>query len=293
MESMEGWTWTRSRNLWLAVAAIAVGGCAYALAHRYLRGQEAAVRQQLAGQFASGDVLVVAHDLPAGSVLGPSVLARRAVPLRFLAGDAVEARTAGEVLGRILARPLQAGEVVTLSALESVVDASLSSLVEPGLRAVTIPVDDSSAAAGMLSPGDHIDLLLVTRADDSAANAPTVRPLLQAVRVVATGQRLRRPRPTAPADRDAEDGHEMPTQFQTVTLHVSAENAERILLAQRLGELAVLLRHEGDIEPLALPLMDQASLLDVRPRRHAHGATRVEFIVGGLAGASHARRAAP
>ena len=276
------------------MGVVIIAACAYALAHRYLRGQEAAVRERLTGQYASRDVLVAAHDLAAGSVLEPSALARRAVPLRFLASDAVNTESATEALGRTLARPLQAGEAVTRSALEPVADAALSSLVEPGSRALTIPVDDSSAAAGMLSPGDAVDLLLVTRGSEAAPGAPTVRPLLQAVRVVATGQRLHRRHPGAPADGNADDGREAAAQYQTVTLHVSAQDAERILLAQRLGELAVLLRHEGDTEPAALSTMDSTALLDWPSHRRSHAsASRVEFIVGGMGVVSHAHRAAP
>jgi pilus assembly protein CpaB len=254
-----GWAWTRSRIGWQALAAVAIGACAFALAHRYLRVQETAAREQLAGHYVSRDVLVVARDLVAGSVLAPPMLARRAVPMRFLASDAVDAGSAADALGRTLARPLQAGEAVTFSALEPIADAALSALVEPGQRALTIPVDDSSASAGMLSPGDSVDLLLVTRADDAGLGAPRVQPLLQAVRVVATGQRLRRRRPAAEAAGETDDGREAAAQYQTVTLHVSAENAERILLAQRLGELAVLLRHEGDTEAATLPSMDAAA----------------------------------
>ena len=86
-----GWrSWVKNRNALLTAAALVVGGCAFLLAQRYLRGQEVAVRAQFAGHYAAREVLVVAHDLPAGSVIEASMLARRAVPARFLASDALE-----------------------------------------------------------------------------------------------------------------------------------------------------------------------------------------------------------
>ncbi len=290
-----GWKlWAGSRNALLALAATVVGVCAYLLAQRYLHGQEAVVRERLTGQYATREILVAARDLAAGSVLVPATLARRAVPVRFLASDVLPAEQVSESIGRRLARPLTAGEAVTVSALEAVGDAVLSSLVEPGLRALTIPVDDSSAAGGMLSPGDSVDLLLVTRGDESTPGAPAVRPLLQAVKVVATGQQLVRRRPGATREQAADDGRESMNSYATVTLHVSAEDAERILLAQRLGEVAVLLRPEGDFEPTPLRSMDAAALLDVRTRqRSPRSAGRVEFIVGGMGVGVHARRASP
>lgn len=293
-----GWkSWVKNRNALLTVAALCVGGCAFLLAQRYLRGQEVAVRAQLAGHYAAREVLVVAHDLPAGSVIEASMLARRAVPARFLASDALDAEAASGALGRRLARGLRSGEAVTASSLVVDTDLPLSSLVKPGLRALTIPVDESSAAAGMLSPGDLVDLLLVTRGDDAVSGAPAVRPLLQAVTVVATGQQLRRRRSGVGADRGADESQFAANTYATVTLHVRAEDAERILLAQRLGELAVLLRPGSDTEPTALRRMDAATLLESPARYQPRSvASPVEFIVGGAGGVHtsvRVRRSAP
>lgn len=294
---MEWISWVKNRNVLLTAAALFVGGCAYLLAQRYLHGQEVAVRARLAGHYAAREVLVAAHDLPAGSVIDASMLARRAIPSRFLASDALEAEAASGALGRRLARELRPGEAVTASSLVVDTDLPLSSLVKPGLRALTIPVDESSAAAGMLSPGDLVDLLLVTRGDDVASGAPAVQPLLQAVTVVATGQQLRRRRGGAGADRGVDDSQLAAGTYSTVTLHVRAEDAERILLAQRLGELAVLLRPESDTEPTALRRIDAAALLESSARRASRSAARpVEFIVGGAGGIHttvRARRSEP
>ena len=287
-------SWLANRNVLLAIAAAAIGSCAFLFAHRYLRAQELVVRRQLVGHYATRDILVAARDLPAGTALEPPMLARRAVPGRFLASDALGAEAASATLGRRLARPLQGGEAVTASTLDAVTDVALSALVEPGLRALTIPVDESSAAAGLLSPGDFVDLLLVTHGDDAAPGTTAVRPLLQGVRVVATGQQLRRRRYSAAADQGEEGAHAPEASYATVTLHVSAEDAERILLAQRLGELAVLLRPEGDMAPAAMRFMDAATLLD-RPtrRRGSPAASRVQFIIGGLGVVAHGRRSSP
>ena len=287
----------RNRNALLTAAALFVGGCAFLLAQRYLHGQEATVRARLAGHYAARDVLVAARNLPAGSVIDASMLARRDVPSRFLASDALGAEVVAGAVGRRLARELRSGETITASSLVLDADLPLSSLVKPGLRALTIPVDESSAAAGMLSPGDRVDLLLVTRGDDAASAAPAVRPLLQAVTVVATGQQLRRKRAGTGADPGGDEFQQAAGSYSTVTLHVRAEDAERILLAQRLGELAVLLRPESDTEPTALRRMDAATLLE-SPGHHQtrSAASPVEFIVGGAGGVHatvRARRSAP
>ena len=297
---MRWMTWLHNRNVWLAAAALAMGACAYLLAQRYLRGQESAVQQRLIGQFANRDVLVAQSNLPAGTALEARMLAQRAVPERFLASDAFGAVAAAAVLGRKLNRTLQSGETVTASALAPVASPALSSLVEPGLRALTIPVDESSSAAGLMSPGDLIDLLFIRHADEDSSRPPMVRPLLQAVRVVATGQQMQRR--AAVADSSAGMGEagvpSVESSYSTVTLHVHPEDAERILLAQRLGELALILRPSGDTESASLPAVDAATLFGAREttaqaqRQARPGVANIEFIIGGVGAAARLRNAA-
>jgi pilus assembly protein CpaB len=285
---MEWMQWLRNRNVILAAAAVVMGALTFLLAHRYLRNQEAAVQQRVVGQFVSHDVLVAAGDLSAGIALEPRLMARRAMPDRFTPSDAFGADAAGTVLGRRLSRPLQGGEAVTASALEPVASPALSSLVEPGLRALTIPVDEGAAAAGLLSPGDLVDLLLVTRGDEPGPGATAVRPLLQAVRVVATGQLLQRRRDGAAAGEIGAQAQE--SSYSTVTLHLLPEDAERVVLAQRLGELAVVLRQAGDSAATPLRVIDDTAVIGApAPRRSSHAAAGIEFIIGGIGAPSHLR----
>jgi pilus assembly protein CpaB len=281
-------SWVQNRNAQLAAAALVIGALSYWLAHRYLSGQEAAARQRVAAQYATRDVVVAAADLDPGTALAANLLARRPMPQRFLASDAVAADAAAEVAGRRLQRALRSGEAVTASALEPISAPSLSSLIEPGLRAVTIPVDETSAAAGLLAPGDLIDLLLVTRSLDADSPAASVRPLLQAVRVVATGRQTERRHAQA---REA-GANETEPSFATVTLHVRPDDAQRILLAQRIGELAVVVRTPGDSTTGTAAAVDSAALLGGRTHAAARAAAApqaIEFIIGGVGAATGAR----
>ncbi len=274
-------SWLLDRNVLLVIAALAMGGCAFLLAHRYLSTQAAVTRQRLAGHYATREVLVAATTVPSGATLSAGMLARRAVPERFLAGDALNASDAPGALGRKVTRLLRSGETVTASSLSDPAALELSALVGAGLRALTIPVDESSAAAGLISPGDFVDLLLVTHAGENGAGAASVRPLLQAVRVVATGQQLQR---HLSADAAGEEGTAgVGAAYSTVTLHLRPEDAERVLLAQRVGELAVLLRPAGDAEPASLASVSELNLFGSAARhRAAVAVSRVHFIIGGL-----------
>jgi pilus assembly protein CpaB len=281
-------TWMKNRQARLGAAAVLVGAVSFWLAHRYLRAQEQAAQQRVAVQYQTREVVVAATDVAAGAALEPAMLAKRAIPERFLASDALTPEAVGGVAGRRVLRALRRGETLTGSALESALNPALSSLIEPGLRAITIPVDESSAAAGLLAPGDLVDLLLVTRDAESAAGAAAVRPLLQAVRVVATGKQTSRIHGSQRAD-------ELDSAYATLTLHVRPEEAERILLAQRIGELAVVLRTALDTEAGAMAALNSEALLGGPPHRVARARSRaleIEYIIGGTGAAAVAPRRA-
>lgn len=287
-------TWLKSRALQFGLAAAAVGASSFWLAHRYLRAQERAVEQRVTAQYQMREVVVAATDVPAGSALEPAMLARRSVPERFLPSDSYAAALAGNVVGRHAQRALRSGEPVTASSVEAPGAPLLSALIEPGLRAVTIQVDESSAAAGLLVPGDLVDVLLVTR-DANAGNAEAaVRPLLQAVRVVATGRQTRRNGGSQGVDAAGlMVNAESEGTYATLTLHVRPEEAARILLAQRIGELAVLLRTGSDTAAGALPVLASDALLGAPNRAARHWRARpagAEFIIGGPGGSVSAAR---
>jgi pilus assembly protein CpaB len=196
-------------------------------------------------------------------------------------------------IGQRLTRPLRAGEVVLRSAIESPEAGTLAGLVEPGERALTIPVDEASGAAGLLSPGDFVDLMVVLR-DESATGTALARvhPLLQAVQVLATGHALRArgshgAAPGAgPGGLPADDGN-----YATITLRLHPDEAQRVLLAQKLGELSVSLRPAGESQLVALAPLGRENLFPGSPSSapQAHRAPRpaaVEYIIGGTGGTS-------
>lgn len=282
--------WLRIRNVQLALGAVLVGALSFLLARRLLHGQELMAEQRFAMRYAMRDVVVAARELKAGESLEPVSLARRAVPERFLAGDAYPASSAGQLLGLRLLRALRGGEPVTASAVEPAAAAPLSARVGAGMRALTIPVDESAAAGGLLSPGDLIDVLVVTHPEAMGSEGPRVVPLLQAVPVMATGQRM------ANAAAAVVDGvpADAAASFSTVTLLLHPDEAERILLAQGQGELAFLVRTPGDDQPIDLEALDSGSLVRrAGARVHALGGRggAIEFIIGGVGEATRLPRA--
>jgi pilus assembly protein CpaB len=107
--------------------------------------------------------------------------------------------------------------------------ATLSSMLEPGKRAVTVRVDDVRGVAGFIQPGDLVDVVLIRTEAESRSNESYSDIILQSAKVLAidqvTGERT-----------------EQPIIAKAVTLEVNVEDAQKILLAANIGRLSLILR---------------------------------------------------
>lgn len=109
--------------------------------------------------------------------------------------------------------------------------ASLSTLLEPGMRAVTVRVDDVRGVAGFVMPGDHVDVAL-TRFDERQKYTDI---LLQNVKVLAI-------------DQLAGERQEKAQVAKAVTLEVSRDQGQKLILAGGAGNLSLILRQPGQAE---------------------------------------------
>ncbi|MCH7751518.1 MAG: Flp pilus assembly protein CpaB [Planctomycetes bacterium] len=109
--------------------------------------------------------------------------------------------------------------------------------IPPGMRLKTVSVDARKSAAGLLSPGDRVDLqIFVHRNERENIMHPFTKILLQNIRVYAVDQTVQR---TA-------DGKESRTVSKTVSLLVTPQQANRITTAENLGEISLIPRHPDD-----------------------------------------------
>jgi pilus assembly protein CpaB len=107
--------------------------------------------------------------------------------------------------------------------------ASLSNVITPGMRAVSIRTNEQLAVAGFVLPGDRVDVML-TREDKEGSRAPMTHILLQDVRVLAVDQVI-------------EGQAEGPKIVDTVTVEVTIEQVQKLILAQRVGTITLTLRN--------------------------------------------------
>ena len=249
----------------LAVASLFGLGAAW-LAARYLeeRATEIELRQQ--GQM--GHAVVAKTDLAVGTPLTRDLVAVREVPVEWLHSSAITPEQFERAAGAVLAQPARGGEPLVWSQLEERRPATLSAQLAPGRRATTIPVDETSSLSGLLRPGDRIDLLATVQRDHHHLTLP----LLQGVRVLATGSRTR------PGEDDGA-GDLLGGSFGTLTLDLSEEEATRLVAARALARLTAVLRHPRDTSTAPLQRTDALALLGLAPPAREAG---VPVIYGGI-----------
>jgi pilus assembly protein CpaB len=109
--------------------------------------------------------------------------------------------------------------------------ATLSAVIQDGMRAVTVRVNDVEGVAGFILPGDHVDILLTRQANERANGTNDV--VIQNTRVLAI-------------DQLADDAADRPQVARAVTVEVDTIGAQKIALAASLGNLSLMLRRAGE-----------------------------------------------
>ena len=220
------------------------------------------------------EVLVAKNDLVVGDSIHEKTIAIRRVPKEFLPGQALPANRFESLAGRKLNTMLKSGDALQEAMLEQRESPVFSSQLRPGVRALSIAVDEINSIAGMLQPGDRIDLHWSVKPPPFAGvpqGHEVTTPLLDDVKVLATGKQVR----MHSADINNRN-------FTTITVEVSPEQAQRLILAQRSGRVTALLRPRDDRGPVESAAMDLSRLLQLRtPAALPVAKTGPEIIVGG------------
>jgi pilus assembly protein CpaB len=108
--------------------------------------------------------------------------------------------------------------------------ATLSAVIQDGMRAVTVRTNDVEGVGGFVLPGDHVDVLLTRQSEHTSGMNDVV---IQNAKVLAV-------------DQLADDAADRPTVARAVTLEVDTVAAQKIALASSLGSLSLMLRRAGE-----------------------------------------------
>jgi pilus assembly protein CpaB len=193
-------------------------------------------------------VLVAKKALPVGTIIDADSFSFQPWPKELMQGAYyVENQPDSKNLaGTVVRYAIAAGQPVTRGSLVGPQDRGfLAAALGPGMRAVTVPVSASTSVAGFVFPGDHVDLVL-TQTVTGGGDGPPLKvseTIIRNVRVLATDQRF--------TEKD-DDGKTAIKTFSNVTIEVTPRIAEKVAVAQSLGQLSLSLRslsdNSGDLE---------------------------------------------
>jgi pilus assembly protein CpaB len=219
----------RNNNLIILIVAVILGGIAAVLARNWLANRARMTQANV------GTIVVAASPLAFGAELTMDNTKESPWSTAVLPEGAFATRTDLLEGGRRMALALIArNEPILRSKITKPNQpATLSSVLAPGKRAVTVRVDDVRGVAGFIQPGDLVDVVLIRTEAESRSNESYSDVILQAAKVLAidqiTGERT-----------------DKPTIAKAVTLEVAPEDAQKILLATNIGRLSLILRQPAE-----------------------------------------------
>lgn len=214
----------RTRLLFIGIIALAFGLLLSVVVYRKVqRGAAAPPRPGI-------DVVVAANDIQVGAKLEDRDLKVVNLPPDDLPAGII--RQKASAIGRGVVLPLSKGEFILSNKLAGRDVAGLPALIPPGMRAVSVRVNEVISVAGFVLPGTRVDVLLTGNPTGGGESVTTT--VLENVAVLATGQKLER------------NAAGEPQTTPVITLLVSPEDAQKLTLASQEGRIQLALRNPLD-----------------------------------------------
>ena len=186
-------------------------------------------------------IYVAASNIPSWSQLKPELVREEEWPIGKVPQDAV--RSVEEFEGKSPRYPLYPGEPIVLSKLTDESGGQASVRIPAGHQVFAIAVEIENALAGLVSPGDKVDVLCYIGSSNNSFTsrkggdhrlATGTRTILRNVTVFAVNDQIER------------QGEEESLEAKTVSLLVKPKESEKLLLAKELGTIHLALRKPGD-----------------------------------------------
>lgn len=215
----------------LLVCAVAAGVGGWYLSSNHINKEISSYKANFESEREAIEVVVAKRDLIVGDQITPKTASIRKIPKIYVPAEALGPSQFSVLEGRQLVHPVRAGEPLLPLHVSQIKVEGLSSLLKEGERAITIPVSRLDTFSGFLSPGDYVDLMITLK---DGSQKRTV-PLAQNLRVLATGS-------------DLDDGipEQVKGRYSEITVGVSPLYATRLIHAQTVGDISLLLRRPED-----------------------------------------------
>lgn len=244
------------RALVIALLVSMLGG---ALLYVYLRRFE---REASGGEPVA--VLVARTPIEVGQPISEDMLTPRMIPRAYLEDRAVLEAEKPKILGLRVGHTVQAQQTLLWTDLAIAMDErrNLSSLVQPGMRAVTIRADFDDKSFALIRPGDRIDVIATLPQPDKP-DARSAVVLLQNVLVLAVGTDF---------EADGAGAKNDSGGAMILSLSLNVQEAQLASLAQEKGKLSVALRNPDDVRVTeGMSDLDSSALVDTKVRTQVQG----------------------
>jgi pilus assembly protein CpaB len=232
------------KKIVLLIGALVIAAFTAVVAKNMFSGASAPQASAQPAPVAGPEVLVATRSLPVGTIIDAESLRFQiwpeglVQPAYYIKG--AEGADPTALLGTVVRNEITAGQPITQGALVKPGDRGfLAAALGPGMRAVTVAVSATSGVAGFVFPGDRVDLVLTQEVAGGGDGEPlkVSETVLRNVRVLAADQR------TNSVD---EAGNTVAQTVSTVTLEATPKIAEKIAVAQTIGQLSLSLRSIAD-----------------------------------------------
>ena len=251
----------RPRVIVLTALSLSIAGAAAVMTNNWLQQQQGQATQAAVAPAPvevpkETKILVADGTLRAGTILKPEHLRWQAWPEDGLldvyvvdGNPARDAEAAGreDLIGAVVRAGMVDGEPITDKRVVRPGDRGfLAAMLAGGHRALSVPVNAASGISGLIFPGDRVDVILshtIQEEGEGRNQRKASETVLSDIRVLALDQRT-----------DDVDGERVVAK--TATLEVDPKEAEKLSLAQKLGDLSLSLRpiaRDGDPEDPARP----------------------------------------
>ena len=192
-------------------------------------------------------IVVAKEPLRFGAQLTSTQLAEIPWPQEALPDGAFASVDAALAEGRVVLSPVEPNEPLLLAKLSGPNGrATLSNLLAPGMRAVTIRIDEIAGVGGFVTPGDRVDVVLTRdagaiqeverNAQGAAGSTIATEVVVQNAKVLSVGQGV-------------DERQTLPQVVSSVTLEVGPDDAKKVALARNIGSLSLSLRSAGEAGP--------------------------------------------
>jgi pilus assembly protein CpaB len=231
------------RKIILLVGALVVAGITAFMARSLMQGSATPQAVAEVKKVDGPEVLVATRALPVGTILDATALKFQPWP-KEMVDKAYYLRKDTDLqslTGTVVRNAITAGQPVTQGSLVKPGDRGfLAAALSPGMRAITVPVSATSAVAGFVFPGDPVDLVL-TQSVAGGGDGPPLKvseTIIRNLRVLATDQRT--------DNSVGEDGQPVIKPASSVTVEATPKIAEKIAVAETIGDLSLSLRALAD-----------------------------------------------